>query len=156
VAPSPSSNQEFSPDANHEKIKRLIDWNVQVLSSLLRCVLARRQAVSKKNQGASTQTAVAPMMPGGMVLDEVKEVISLPPFNADTLNRQVDPEKVELDPEVVEQLHGLVTWIASMYRYVAALNAGCHGSSVGLISPFLSTGRFNPFHNFGANFPYFR
>ena len=110
------SSPVYLPDANSEKMKRLIEWNVQVLTSLLRCVIARRMALSKCQGVSRSYDHYLLSTPSRMVLDEVKDVIFLPPFNADTLKQQVDPERVELDPEVVEQLYSLVSWIASMYR----------------------------------------
>ena len=124
------SSPELLPDANTEKMKRLIEWNVQVLSSLLRSVIARRMAIAKR-LGATKHVILSQLpTPSGMVLDEVKGVISLPPFNADTLKRQVDPEKVELDPVVVEQLYSLVSWIASMYRLVGIFQGIISSSAV--------------------------
>ncbi|CAB9496134.1 Receptor-type guanylate cyclase gcy [Seminavis robusta] len=112
-----------APDANLEKINRLVEWNVQVLSALLKSVVARREAMGKGSSSSNSLINTATGTGTGMVLEEVKEVITLPEFCADTLKKQVDPESVELDVEVVDQLRHLITRIASGYH-------------------------FNPFHNF--------
>lgn len=51
-----------------------------------------------------------------MPLEEVKEIIRLPKFNTEASADWVDPDRVEIDDEVVEQLHHLVSTIASMYN----------------------------------------
>lgn len=106
--------QEQHPvSKDDDKEARLIEWNVEVLSSLLKCIIARKQSMTKQRQ----RSAVPQTPPTGeMVLDEVAEVITLPQFDEGEAQNEVDPETIELDPEVVRQLATLVTWIASMYR----------------------------------------
>lgn len=58
----------------------------------------------------------AKVVKGGMVLDEVVDIITLPEYNANAVKKQVEACTVQLDPEVVEQLTSLVRRIASMYR----------------------------------------
>ena len=102
------------PLKKSKKTERLIAWNVEVLSGLLRSIIARRGALS----GSERSTETRPSTSGrkSMVLDEVVEVISLPGFQASVLKNQVDPDTVTLDPLVVEQLVSLVQTIQSMYR----------------------------------------
>ena len=57
-----------------------------------------------------------PVKNAEMVLDEVAEIIGLPSYSECAVNKQVDPDTIQLDPEVVKQIHDLVTKIASMYR----------------------------------------
>ena len=52
----------------------------------------------------------------GTPIDEVKEIIHLPKFDARAAKNQQDPKTIELDKQVVEQLHNYVTVIASLYR----------------------------------------
>lgn len=49
-------------------------------------------------------------------LEEVREIIELPEFDATAAKNKVDPESVEIPKNVVQELHGLVSGIASMYR----------------------------------------
>ena len=100
-----------------DKANRLIEWNVEVLSSLLKSIVARRNAMptKKRVKGAPTKLVKQPSA-GEMVLDEVAEIITLPEFDAHTIRKQVDPETIKLDPVVVKELSCLVSKIASMYR----------------------------------------
>jgi len=110
--------------AEDAKTARCVEWNVEVLSGLLRAIVARREATSNKEVAPFGPQPVAPS--GHMVLDEVAEIITLPKFCANTITKQVDPETIELDSEVVSQLSDLISKVASMYRA-------------------------NPFHNFGKS-----
>ncbi|CAB9505272.1 Receptor-type guanylate cyclase gcy [Seminavis robusta] len=110
---SPSTDDSLDDLAadGSRKIGRLIEWNVEVLSGLLRSIVARRSSMGKK-QGKVLASTVA----GSMVLDEVVEIITLPEYNASDVKKQIDPETISLDPEVVGQLTSLVQRIASSYR----------------------------------------
>jgi 3'5'-cyclic nucleotide phosphodiesterase len=50
------------------------------------------------------------------VLDEVREIRSLPRYDAKAARRQKEPEQVELEGSVVEELREYVSNIASMYK----------------------------------------
>jgi hypothetical protein len=93
------------------KIDRLVSWNVEVLSGLLKCIVARREAMHKRHRKVDTKA-----VKGGMVLDEVVEIITLPEYNANAVFKQVDSSTVQLDSEVMAQLTSLVRRIASMYK----------------------------------------
>lgn len=97
------------------KIARLVEWNAEVLSGLLRSIVARREVTPKK-QSAPTVTQFVLSKGGEMVLDEVAEIIALPEFNTSTFKKQVDADSIQLDTVVVDQLSHLITQIASMYR----------------------------------------
>jgi hypothetical protein len=94
-----------------DKVDRLVSWNVEVLSGLLRSIVARREAMNKRHREVH-----ATVVKGDMVLDEVVEIITLPEYNPNAVKKQVDPCTVQLDSEVVEQLTSLVRRIGSMYR----------------------------------------
>jgi len=95
-----------------DKTQRLVDWNVQVLSNMLRKIVARRQASRKE----SAKIDISEASHGRMVLDEVKEVIPLPKFDKQAFQKQVDPASIELEPVVEKQLTKLMTEIASLYH----------------------------------------
>jgi len=98
------------------KEDRLVNWNVEVLSGLLRKILARRAATGKSCT-LSKHLAGDLKTPNGMtVLDEVAEIISLPAFDGTAIRKQVDPDSITLKPKVVEELLALVAEFASMYR----------------------------------------
>jgi hypothetical protein len=57
------------------------------------------------------------MLPiGATVLDEVKDIVELPEFDADAVRNQEDPESIELDNVVLSQLREYVVTVATMYR----------------------------------------
>jgi len=100
-----------------DKTQRLIEWNTAVLSGLLKRIVARRQSKAKPAQSNISSPA---QRKGGMILDEVAEVIALPAYD-DGATESVDMASIDLEEPVVRQLTGLVTWIASKYRYVCML-----------------------------------
>lgn len=106
----------------NDKTTRLVNWNVDTLAHLIRQIVARRQALQISRQ------SISPVFQQGSdslgtVLDEVKEIIELPPFDPAAARRQKDPKTIKLDQAVIDELKDYVTAIANMYRY-------------------------NPFHNF--------
>ena len=99
------------------KITRLVNWNVEVLASLLKKIVARREAMGKSRSEAargSENTLVA--KDGTTVLEEVLEIIPLPEFNGDAIRRQVDPDSIALDKTVMEELALFVEEVALSYR----------------------------------------
>ncbi|CAB9511705.1 Receptor-type guanylate cyclase gcy [Seminavis robusta] len=97
------------------KIQRLVDWNSEVLGNLLRSILARREGM-QKDQNHSNLSPIPLTTKSEMVLDEVKDIITLPAFDANAMKKQVDPDSIQLDGEVWTQLSSLIAKIASMYR----------------------------------------
>jgi class 3 adenylate cyclase len=105
---------------------RLIDWNVEVLLGLLKRVVAGRKSTQgnktsscsleeesrEQEMGATETTGTA----GTTALDEVKEIITLPTFDFELATEQVDPDSIELDGGVEQQLRAYITTVASMYR----------------------------------------
>ena len=113
------------------KIKRLVKWNADVLLRVLKQVVARREAIEalasqddseNPDLGSSFRDASKAALrrttsiDGKTCMDEVKEIIELPKFNAKAAKIQKDASEVELDSNVVQQLHDYITVIASMYR----------------------------------------
>ena len=102
----------ISAHETNTKRDRLIRWNVDTLQRLLKKIVAMRDDQAppdaSKWKGLKIET-----MEGATVLDEVKEIITLPSHTAEY--RQ-DPDLVELDPAVVSQLTEYVSVIASTYR----------------------------------------
>ena len=103
------ANRKLEP-----KDKRLVSWNTTVLASVLKQVVARRQSLGdvaprrRKSKMNKEKT--------GYVLDEVKDVLALPQFDARCVHNHVDPNTIELPNKVLEQLHNLVFHIAGLYH----------------------------------------
>ena len=72
-----SYSREDIAAAKSEKLSRLIDWNVEVLSGLLRKVVAGRGEGFTINK-AAYGLKLPDTNPGATIFDEVKEVIPLP------------------------------------------------------------------------------
>ncbi|GAX14200.1 hypothetical protein FisN_20Hh177 [Fistulifera solaris] len=93
-----------------EKTDRLVQWNVEVLATLLKKVVTRRQDMIHTQESARdvtfSKTTTTP-------LDEVQEIIRLPVFKRGT---GADIKDVDLGDAVLEQLREYVSAVASMYR----------------------------------------
>lgn len=102
-----------------DRTKRLIDWNVEMLVKLLQTIAARRAAGGDRNISKSTKqwddkivTETSTKMP----LEEVREIITLPEFDTKASHKQIHLEDMKIPETVVQQLHHLVSSIASMYN----------------------------------------
>lgn len=100
-----------------EKIRRLVDWNVDVLQRALVDIMARRRAMGKRVSNPNVSERAfhsADQTP----IDEVCEVIEMPRFEACSLaktSKQAD-DGIQLSKQVVEQLESYVGAIAAMYN----------------------------------------
>ena len=100
-------------DINRQE--RLIDWNVDILTGLLKQIVAQRK--SKKQEESLPDELDISFHTQGTVLDEITEIIALPQAAPEISEEdEIDPENIELDDDVEEQLRDFVTMIACMYR----------------------------------------
>lgn len=103
-----------------DKLHRLICWNVDILASLLKNVVARRlakqSAGSKKPEPNIYKNQENQLICSGCPLDEFKEIVELPQCDLEVIKREPNPEEIELDDTVLRQLNDYVTAIASAYR----------------------------------------
>ena len=98
-------------------ISRLVKWNIGVLSGFLSGIVARRNVTGLEGQvEASSGVWRSTRKDGMMILDEVKEVIMLPRFDARASRHQATDNRTKLDAEVESQLSNLVSAIADLYR----------------------------------------
>lgn len=104
------------------RTQRLVQWNVRILSGLIRPIIAHRAAKKKPEQSrekierqshitsdSSTGDAETP-------LSEVKEIFTLPEFCSKTAHIHRDAQGTEVDIQVTQQLESYVAGIASKYR----------------------------------------
>lgn len=96
----------------NERLNRLIDWNVEQLSEILKLIIAGREAVLPQ----STSPHEINTSPIGTPFEEVEEVIMLPEFNRALVQKNGKAEDIEIPPATLEQLHELVSLIAGLYR----------------------------------------
>jgi hypothetical protein len=106
------SQMELSP-----KIVRIVQWNADVLQRLLKLIIAKRTSEMIIKQPAITISNFENSIgKNGMVLDEMVEVVTLPQFNAKAAENRMDPNAIQIPPQVSQQLTEYVTTLASMYR----------------------------------------
>lgn len=103
------------------KTKRLVEWNVTSLERLLRQIIVRRMARNGDRKNRRTSSAPKKLAfgkSGSAVIDEVKEVIYLPELETDIVMKaeKINPQTIELLPEVLPQLTEYVTRIARLYH----------------------------------------
>ncbi|CAB9515791.1 Receptor-type guanylate cyclase gcy [Seminavis robusta] len=97
------------------RMNRLISWNCEMLLEIMQQVVARRTA--KQAMTISQQNKVVlPEKENTNPIDQVKEIIQLPDFDAEAAERQQNPEDVEIPSQVVEELHLLVSEVARLYN----------------------------------------
>jgi hypothetical protein len=98
------------------KQERLVEWHVDLILRLLRELSARREALDLDNPhrrppDSEEQLQVlecSQLPPGVLVLDEVKEIVMLPNFNAIADKYQRNPDSIELTGVVVDQVRDYV------------------------------------------------
>mmetsp|Transcript_46094 Transcript_46094/g.112589 ORF Transcript_46094/g.112589 Transcript_46094/m.112589 type:complete len:201 (+) Transcript_46094:3423-4025(+) len=95
-----------------QKVERLVGWNVDILTAILKQIVAQRESngtVTESDKRLAQIENEAKDVP----LDEVHEIITLPDFRR---GRQCDPATIRIDEKVVEQLHTFILKIARMYQ----------------------------------------
>lgn len=108
------------------KTSRLVSWNTEEMTKLLKQVVARRKARSlrdlakKGSKGRERRNSndEHEMLSFARPLDEVKDVVILPEFDAEiqAFQKQVPPESIEFSSKVTNQLTDFVTRIAKLYH----------------------------------------
>jgi len=117
INPHKPSSKPTSDATIARKTERLVAWNTELLLQLLKHIVARRNALTGRKHTSVALTAMAQnISSGGMVVDEVSEIISLPDFDERLTIKAVDVQAVKLSPEVESQTRRFVSLIASMYR----------------------------------------
>eukprot|EP00980_Cylindrotheca_fusiformis_P015107 scaffold4170_cov79-Cylindrotheca_fusiformis.AAC.1 len=123
----------FEFDADNDqgmtKIERLVEWNVEVLSSLLQQIIASRgDVVNDIDAISSAEKSIG--REGGTVLDEFIPIIPMKRFKAEDLrarrrNSSIDigglsvrrrPSSIDIGDEAKSQLRSYLSRIAGMYR----------------------------------------
>jgi len=109
----PVSNKA-SPQAA-DKHMRLISWNTDILARLLTQIIARRESRGCKPAPLEQiKKAEEQVSRTRLVLNEVTEIITLPQF--ELTDKTIDPSRIELSEDVVNQLRDYVQTLSAMYR----------------------------------------
>ena len=105
---------DMQPMSHNRKLKRLVDWQTDILARLLKPIVAQRdrKAASKFLNNPANALPVV----GDCVLDEVADTLILPKFDPTQAKSQVNPNTVELSPAVMTQLRDYVTAMAQSYH----------------------------------------
>eukprot|EP00980_Cylindrotheca_fusiformis_P018347 scaffold5995_cov113-Cylindrotheca_fusiformis.AAC.3 len=106
---------EGDTDQAMTKMERLVEWNVQVLTTLLQQIIASRGGVV--NEIGSLSSAEKKIgTGGGTVLDEFTPIISLKRLEAEELRTRRRPSSIEIGDEAKSQLRNYLSQIAGMYQ----------------------------------------
>jgi len=101
-----------------DKSMRLIDWNFEMLLQLMKQIVANRNVDGSEGKVSNSLRASQHFnvfdLGNTVPLEEVKEIIALPEFKAGST--QMDPTAVKIPTQVKEELHLLVSEIASLYN----------------------------------------
>jgi hypothetical protein len=122
------ANNGYDESGLSKKTMRLVNWNVDILAKILKNILARR--ASSHIKGLSNEKLKNLTFKNSDLFQEVKDVISLPKFDATTFQNHVAPNSIELSPAVFQQLTDYVTRVAGFYNDVNPFHNFEHASHV--------------------------
>ncbi|CAJ1960718.1 unnamed protein product [Cylindrotheca closterium] len=132
-----SSSIEDIEKSLPSRTRRLCQWNVDVLTRLLKQIVAHRLAsdLGNKDWESDLSRREKEIRRHISVLDEVVEIIPLPGFDQSVYKGQQAHERIELSEAVIEQIRLYVACIAAMYK-----DNPFHNFEVCFIVSFVSTG----------------
>jgi hypothetical protein len=111
------SNLYVNNEETNEKTERLVEWTSEVLLTLLKKVALVKKAVAQRGATVSTSQAMEwKSRVSSTVLEEVKEIISLPRYDDQRQQALANIDDIDLGEAVEEQMKEYVSSIASMYR----------------------------------------
>jgi class 3 adenylate cyclase len=117
AAVSDFSGENSEESSLDDKARRLVGWNTDVLSRLLKLIQSRRRASRKTRKGKDGRSESEPSLQShGCALDEVKEVIDMPNYDVTVSALVEDAENIELDSNVEKELRSYVVTICMMYN----------------------------------------
>eukprot|EP00980_Cylindrotheca_fusiformis_P002321 scaffold541_cov138-Cylindrotheca_fusiformis.AAC.4 len=105
----------FNDVGTMTKTQRLVEWNVEVLASLLQQIIASRGEVVDSNN-ASLKKEEATIGTGETVLEEFVPIIPLKRFDASDLSKRQEARSIEIGEEAKTQLRNYLANVASCYQ----------------------------------------
>ncbi|CAB9511086.1 Receptor-type guanylate cyclase gcy [Seminavis robusta] len=104
--------------ASDNKQDRLVEWQVNMMTKLLKKIVARRNKSKKRFQKTNVRSPdlAAVVKAGGIPLQHVAEIVTLPTFDSSSAVTVGETNAVKIKPEVISQLRGLVRELAANYR----------------------------------------
>eukprot|EP00980_Cylindrotheca_fusiformis_P005498 scaffold1170_cov122-Cylindrotheca_fusiformis.AAC.6 len=109
-----SSEQDDGIEAM-TKGERLVEYNVEVLTSLLQQVIASQNGIASRND-TSLLEVEATIGTGETVLEEFVPIIPLKRFDAGDLSKRHEASSIDIGEDARNQLRNFLTNVASMYR----------------------------------------
>lgn len=94
------------------KRRSLIDWQVELLSRLLKQILLQRESTNGRKSVVRPVLVSKKMLPR----DEIAEKIEMPGFSAEKAKKALGRDSVDLPDKVVAQLDDLLTTISHLYH----------------------------------------
>jgi class 3 adenylate cyclase len=144
-------NLGLSSPSGQGQMSRMVDWNVDVLLSLLKRVVAHRTLCARP---AQSQAEVILPLDSDIPLVDMTESIRLPSFGIDDSKRIDRTTNIQISAQVTSQLRNLVTVLAGLYRENQFHNFehACHVvmSTTKLISRISSLEASNVIHQKGS------
>ncbi len=110
-----SSKQSRLEGKLAQRESRLVDWMTEVLLEHIAKIVCVRNSSSMRQESAKSDL-VYQAPDGTICLDEVKDAISMPNFNADNAEAALDSQLVDIPKEITSQLREYVSLIARSYR----------------------------------------
>lgn len=100
--------------SSSDSLDRLVNWNADLLERFLKKVVATRKAANRRHQRRASNLSSS--FGSRNPINDVTEVLEMYKFCEKTADEQLEPEAVELDEAVQDQLRDYVDCIAEMYR----------------------------------------
>ena len=97
------------------KTERLVEWNVETLTSLLQQIIASRDGHERPSP-SSLATLESSIGKSGTVLEEFVPIIPLKRFNETELRKRRNAHTIDIEEEAKSQLRRYLKNIASMYQ----------------------------------------
>jgi 3'5'-cyclic nucleotide phosphodiesterase/Adenylate and Guanylate cyclase catalytic domain len=121
------SHGVLAGQSKEERVRRLVDWNVEVLHSyLVKVVLARKgnkagtknSPLTRSRKRIYSPVEAARMPRSTQIVDEMTDILSLPRFDDELCNADAVSGAKVISVQTEEQLNDFVSRIASLYRDV--------------------------------------
>lgn len=116
-----AESKDFSTNSDYnfidDRMNRLIEWNVEILSKFLRQIVARNRTLPRRDGARFDPTEHANSSVSSF-LEEVKEIIHLPEFSkwVENVDGSDSDSEDEMDDIIIAELRDFVTCVAGMYR----------------------------------------
>eukprot|EP00980_Cylindrotheca_fusiformis_P005418 scaffold1157_cov122-Cylindrotheca_fusiformis.AAC.10 len=98
------------------KTERLVEWNVEVLASLLQQIIASRGGVVPDENNASLKRMEATIGTRATVLEEFVPIIPLKRFDASDLSKRQEARLIDIGEEAKAQLRNYLANVVCMYQ----------------------------------------